>query len=165
METDTPGPLGVYGMSKLLGEWLAADAEPAYVLRVESLFGGQPAKSSVDRIIAGIRQRTPVRVFSDRVVTPSYVEDVVLATDAILRLEPPAGTYHCVNTGETTWLGLAEEAARLMGAEADLLPVRVSEVPLRVRRPQYCALSNEKLRRAGISMPTWQDALRRYLTG
>jgi len=165
VETDAPAPLGVYGMSKLLGEWLAADAKRAYVLRVESLFGGQPAKSSVDRILAGIREGAPVRVFSDRVVTPSYVEDVVLATDAILKLEPPAGTYHCVNSGEVTWLGLAEEAARLMGARADLVPVRVSEVPLRVRRPQYCALSNEKLRRAGIPMPPWQDALARYLRG
>ena len=165
VETDAPAPLGVYGMSKLLGEWLAADAERAYVLRVESLFGGQPAKSSVDRIVAGIREGGPVRVFSDRVVTPSYVDDVVLATDAILKLELPAGTYHCVNSGEVTWLGLAEEAGRLMGARADLVPVRVSEVPLRVRRPRYCALSNDKLRRGGIPMPPWQDALARYLRG
>jgi dTDP-4-dehydrorhamnose reductase len=41
--------------------------------------------------------------------------------------------------------------------------VRVADVPMRARRPQYAALSNDKLRRAGVDMPTWNDALRRYL--
>src|SRR5262249_33242288 len=40
METDPPAPQSVYGASKLLGEWFAADAPDHYVLRVESLFGG-----------------------------------------------------------------------------------------------------------------------------
>jgi dTDP-4-dehydrorhamnose reductase len=34
---------------------------------------------------------------------------------------------------------------------------------MKAKRPQYCALSNEKLRAAGIPMPTWQDALARYV--
>ena len=51
------GPASVYGMSKLLGEWFAADAPAHYILRVESLFGGPRAKSSVDRIIDGICRR------------------------------------------------------------------------------------------------------------
>jgi dTDP-4-dehydrorhamnose reductase len=36
-------------------------------------------------------------------------------------------------------------------------------VALRAERPRYCALSNEKLRAFGVSMPTWQEALARYL--
>src|SRR5947207_2218800 len=38
-ETDEPNPRGAYAASKLMGEWFAADAPHAYVLRVESLFG------------------------------------------------------------------------------------------------------------------------------
>jgi dTDP-4-dehydrorhamnose reductase len=34
---------------------------------------------------------------------------------------------------------------------------------LKARRPRYCALSNAKLATVGIEMPTWQDALARYL--
>jgi dTDP-4-dehydrorhamnose reductase len=41
--------------------------------------------------------------------------------------------------------------------------VRLADVPMRARRPRFCALSNAKLASAGITMPTWQDALRRHL--
>jgi len=39
----------------------------------------------------------------------------------------------------------------------------MADVPMKARRPQYPALSNAKLARAGIPMPAWQDALRRHL--
>ena len=72
-------------MSKLLGEWFALEAPGAYVLRVESLFGGHPAKSSIDKILAAIRDGQPVRVFADRTVTPSFVDDVAAATEQLHR--------------------------------------------------------------------------------
>jgi dTDP-4-dehydrorhamnose reductase len=164
-ESDAAKPLSNYGSSKLLGEWFAAEAPLHYVLRVESLFGGERAKSSVDRILEGLRRGDAVRVFVDRTVTPSYVEDVADATVAVLERHLPSGLYHCVNSGVTTWAGIAEEAARLLGCDATLERVSFDDVVLRARRPKYCALSNEKLRRAGIVMPTWQDALARYVAG
>lgn len=162
-ETDDPLPASNYGLSKLLGEWFARDAPVHYVLRVESLFGGDRARSSIDRILDGIRRGEVVRVFVDRAVTPSYVEDVADTTARLIEIRPQGGLYHCVNSGVTTWVGLAEEAARLLGREAALERVPVDSVKFRARRPKYCALSNEKLRRAGIEMPTWQDALARYI--
>jgi dTDP-4-dehydrorhamnose reductase len=39
----------------------------------------------------------------------------------------------------------------------------MADVHLRAERPKFCALSNEKLRRAGIDMPSWQDAVARYV--
>jgi dTDP-4-dehydrorhamnose reductase len=162
-ETDAPLPQSNYGLSKLLGEWFTEDAPVHYVLRVESLFGGERAKSSVDRILDGIRRGETVRVFVDRIVTPSYVEDVAGATMRLIQARPACGLYHCVNSGVTTWLGIAEEAARLLRREASIEPVSVDAVKLRARRPRYCALSNEKLRLAGIEMPAWQEALARYI--
>ena len=165
VETDVPRPLSTYGISKLLGEWFALEAPSAYVLRVESLFGGQPAKSSVDKILATIRGGLPVRVFADRTVSPSYVDDVASATERLLATAPAFGVYHCVNRGTATWLGVAQEAARLLRRDAEIIPVSVNDVNLRARRPRYCALSNDKLRHVGIDMPTWQDALARYVHG
>jgi dTDP-4-dehydrorhamnose reductase len=162
-ETDCPLPQSNYGLSKLLGEWFAADAPVYYVLRVESLFGGDRAKSSVDRILDAIRRGEPARVFADRTVTPSYVVDVADATARLLEIRPASGIYHCVNGGVTTWLGVAQEAARLLQREPILIPTSVASVPLRARRPKYCALSNEKLHAIGIDMPDWRNALARYV--
>jgi dTDP-4-dehydrorhamnose reductase len=162
-EEDAARPLGNYGLSKLLGEYFALEAAPAYVLRVESLFGGRRAKSSIDKILAGIRAGQPVRAFADRTVSPSYVEDVVDATDKLLVASVAPGLYHCVNDGSGTWLDIAVELARLLGRDADIVPVSVNDVKLTAKRPRYCALANDKLRMASIEMPTWQDALRRYV--
>lgn len=163
IEGDEPRPQSVYASSKLLGEWFAADATPHYVLRVESLFGGTVRHGSVDRIAAAIRSGQPARVFVDRTVTPSYVVDVAEATWRLLAANAPVGLYHCVNTGVTTWFGLAQEMARQLGRTADLVPMRVADVPMKARRPQYAALANGKLASLGIVMPAWQDAVGRYL--
>jgi len=162
-EDDEPSPQSVYGCSKLLGDWFAADAPKHYVLRVESLFGGARRRSSVDRIVGAITNGEPARVFVDRTVSPSYVDDLSAATWRLIDTGAPWSLYHCVNSGVTTWHALAEEIARLLGREATLVPVRVADVPMRARRPQYAALSNDKLRSAGVEMPTWQNALRRHL--
>jgi dTDP-4-dehydrorhamnose reductase len=163
-ETDAPRPEGVYAASKLLGEWFAAETGRTYVLRVESLFGGPRAKSSVDLLLNAIVTGAEARAFSDRTVSPSYVDDVVEASLALLERNRPAGLYHCVNTGMTTWLNLARELAALTGRhQARIIPIRMSDLTLKAPRPQFAALSNAKLTGEGISMPTWQDALRRYV--
>jgi dTDP-4-dehydrorhamnose reductase len=162
-EDDEPSPQSVYGCSKLLGDWFAADAPRHYVLRVESLFGGEKRRSSIDRIVDAMEKGEPARVFVDRTVSPSYVQDVAAATWTLMERAAPFGLYHCVNSGHTTWHALAREIARLRGREAVLAPVSVADVQMRARRPQHAALSNDKLRSAGVDMPTWQDALRRYL--
>jgi dTDP-4-dehydrorhamnose reductase len=166
-EEDQPEPRSVYAASKLLGDWFALEEPRHYVLRVESLFGppaeGGTHKSSVDRIIDGIEAGFEVRVFHDRVITPAYVADVACATRALLERKAPGGLYHCVNSNPTTWLELARHAELLMDCRARLVPTAIGEAGLRARRPTYSALSNRKLREAGIEMPSWQDALSRHL--
>jgi dTDP-4-dehydrorhamnose reductase len=164
-EQDRPEPQSVYGQSKLMGEWLAADAPRHYVFRVESLFGGPRRRSSIDRIIEAVRSEKPARVFHDRIVSPSFVGDVTDAAAHVLRTQPAFGLYHCVNDGHATWLDVGREIVRRLGrAETLLQPVSVRDVPMRAARPQYAALSNAKLTRAGYAMPAWQDAIRRYLS-
>jgi dTDP-4-dehydrorhamnose reductase len=168
MEDHPPNPQSFYAASKLLGEWFALDAPRAYVLRVESLFGAAPGgrvKGSVEAIRQGLLAGRSPAVFEDRTVSPTYVPDAARATRQLLESQAPAGVYHCVNSGCCTWLEFAHVMADLLGVEAALTPVRMADVPLRARRPLYCALSNRKLRSAGVEMPPWQNALERYLAG
>ena len=168
-EEDRPNPRSVYAASKMIGEWFAVDAPRAYVLRVESLFGrapaGPPAKGSATVIVEALRAGRTPRVFEDRTVSPTYVIDAARATRQLVEAHAPAGLYHSVNSGRCTWVEFAREAARLLRVEPRLEAVRMADVSMPAARPQYCALSNEKLASIGIVMPSWQDALGRYLEG
>jgi dTDP-4-dehydrorhamnose reductase len=164
-ELDRPEPQSAYAQSKLVGEWMAADAPKHYVLRVESLFGGPKRRSSIDRIANAVRSGEATPVFVDRVVSPSYVADVSEATAHVLRAGPSYGVYHCVNTGHASWFEVGQEIARLLGkTDRALKPIGVADVALPAARPQYAALSNAKLAAAGFAMPAWQDAIARYLS-
>ena len=167
-ETDAPNPRSVYATSKLLGDWFAAEAPRAYVLRVESLFGGPGVHAGarrgslggiVDRILTG----DEVPVFVDRTVSPSYTPDVAIATRRLIEQDAPSGIYHCVNSGAATWAEVAQEAARLAERELRMKPLTLESVSLRAARPKFCALSNARLASIGIAMPRWQDGLRRYI--
>jgi dTDP-4-dehydrorhamnose reductase len=166
-EEEQPNPRSVYASSKLLGEWFAADAPRAYVLRVESLFGAArglgPDKGSAAAIVSALRSGRTPKVFADRTVSPTYVHDAVEAVCGLVERNAPAGLYHVVNSGSCTWLDFAIEAARLLRVEPRFEVVRMADVALRAPRPLYCAMSNQKLASVGIVMPSWQDALERYV--
>lgn len=165
IETDAPNPKSVYGMTKLLGEMLAADAPRHYVLRVESLFGGEKARSSIDRLWSLMASGQPAMAFSDRVVSPSFVDDVTAATQAMVERRAPVGLYHCVNSGHAVWYDVIDHLRQLGGFPEHLLSAqRAADAGLPAPRPMFAALSNAKLHSAGIPMPSWQDAIARYVT-
>ncbi len=166
-ESDQPAPQSTYAASKLLGEWFAMDAPHALVLRVESLFGSPAGwtgrRGSVDAMVDGIQAGREIPVLTDRVVSPSYSPDVAAATRHLLDRAAPAGVYHCVNTGHATWEIVAMEIARQLGVEPKLKRLTTDQLTLRAARPRYCALSTAKLATQGFTMPTWEDALARWL--
>ena len=169
-ETDPPSPRSVYAASKLVGEWFALEAPRGYVLRVESLFGRAPGagpeKGSVAGILKTLAAGGSPKVFADRTISPTYIPDAARATRVLVETGAQPGLYHCVNSGQCTWFELAQEAVRLLGQPqwvARLVPVKMSEMPLKATRPQFCALANDKLRAAGVEMPAWQAALAAYL--
>lgn len=166
-ESDEPSPRSTYAASKLVGEWFALDAPDALVLRVESLFGtprGWTARrGTLEGIVASLEAGRELTVFTDRVVTPSYIVDIAAATRHLVDAPAPGGVYHCVNSGPATWETVAREAARMLGVAPHLRCVRMADVTFTAARPLYCALDNGKLAAAGFAMPPWQDALRRWL--
>lgn len=166
-EDDAPSPRGLYAASKLLGDWFALGIPHGYVLRVESLFGepgaGATRRGSLATIVERIRSGADVPLFVDRTVSPSYTVDIASATSAMIERRLDPGLYHCVNTGAASWAEIGQEAARIIGQPLRMKPLTLENAALAAPRPRYCALSNAKLASAGIRMPTWQDALTRYL--
>ena len=166
-EGDRANPQGAYAASKLLGDWFALEAERAYVLRVESLFGppapGGSRRGSLGTIVDRIRAGEEVPVFVDRTVSPSHTPDIARAVRALVETHAPPGLYHCVNGGHATWATIAETIAQTLDLPLRMRRMTQASAGLRARRPRYCALSNAKLRAAGVEMPDWQTALTQFL--
>jgi dTDP-4-dehydrorhamnose reductase len=166
LEGAPTSPLSVYGASKLAGEFETRSTDRHYILRVESLFGGHEVagqRTTIDFIADALESTGSVKAIVDRTVTPSYVPDVVRVTQRLLEEEAPFGTYHCVCSHATTWFDLAREIAQYMGG-GRIVPVEAAAFPTVAPRPRYCALSNEKLARLGLGLPSWQTVVRRHLS-
>ena len=168
VEDDVVNPLSVYGASKLAGEVeVQREAEKHYILRVESLFGGEGVRNhraTIDYIAENLVSGAPVRAIVDRTVSPSYVPDIAWTTRELVERGPAHGIYHCVSSGMTTWYELAEFVAGHLGVSGRIEPLESSQLRAAAPRPQFCALSNEKLHRAGIALPNWQSAVTRHLS-
>jgi dTDP-4-dehydrorhamnose reductase len=71
--------------------------------------------------------------------------------------------FHCVNSGAATWEQVARELAAVMAIEPRLELITMDQVQMQARRPLFCALANDKIAAAGYPMPSWQDAVARWI--
>lgn len=166
-ETDAPGPAGVYGASKLTGEYFVrAYCARSYVLRTCGLYGMAESAGKGNFVATMLRlgrERDRVSVVNDQHCTPTSAVDLARA---ICRLLPTGqfGLYHVTNSGATTWFDLAREVFRLAGLKTEVQPITTAQFGAKARRPAYSVLSGERLAEViGGALPPWQDALTAYL--
>ncbi len=162
-EDDQVGPINAYGRSKLLGEEIAQRAHHHLVVRTAWLYGG-PSGTFVEAIRAQLAQGTAsLRVVADQTGSPTLCDDLAGAILGLLAVGA-RGLVHAVNSGSTTWHGFAEEIVHRSHATAEVIPVATTEFPRPAPRPAYSVLDTGRLSRLlGAPLPTWQDALARYL--
>ena len=167
-EHDPIAPVNVYGASKALGETLAClESDDVVILRVASLFGtagvGGRGGNFVETMIRAGSKRGMLRVVDDQDMSPTAAHDVAGVVMRILADGCEPGVYHMVNTGSTTWFEFAREIVRRAGVRASVEPCATGEHPVRAERPRYSVLDNSKVSTAFGAIPTWQNALGRYL--
>jgi dTDP-4-dehydrorhamnose reductase len=168
-ETDLPGPVNVYGASKLAGEHLLAlSLDRHYIVRTCGLYGTAGSKSRYGNFVEKILKRAsagePVRVVDDQVLTPTSTMDLAHTVVALIKSKQ-YGLYQITNEGECSWYEFACKALELRGIRADIQPQSSQASNSKVKRPSYSVLSKEKLYSTGVpKMPHWQDALAKYLS-
>ncbi|QEL15513.1 dTDP-4-dehydrorhamnose reductase [Limnoglobus roseus] len=168
-EDDAPGPVSVYGLSKLAGEYVVRATAPKHiVVRTCGLYGvwgsGGKGGNFVETMLRVAGQGKPLRVVNDQFCTPSYTKDVA-AMIAGLMAADAHGLFHATNAGSCTWYELAAEIFRQAGVTADLSTIRTAERNDPAKRPPYSVLSTAKLAAVGVPAPrSWQEALAAYLS-
>jgi dTDP-4-dehydrorhamnose reductase len=168
LETDAPGPLSVYGLSKLTGEYLIRSLCPKhFVIRTCGLYGvwgsGGKGGNFVETMLRLASQGKALRVVADQVCTPSYTVDVAQATAALLQTDR-YGLYHITNGGSCSWHEFARTILEGASVQASLTATTSREYGAPARRPSYSVLDAAAYRSVGLpALRPWQNALDAYL--
>lgn len=168
-ETDLPGPLSVYGMSKLTGEYFVqALCSRYWIVRTCGLYGRQATRSKgnfVETMRRLSAERSELRIVADQRCTPTSTRDLS-AVLARLVESSDYGLYHATNAGDCSWAEFATEILRRIGSQTAVIPITAAEYGAPAPRPAYSVLDSEKIQAAtGLTLRPWQEALAEYLQG
>lgn len=167
-EADPPGPVSVYGLSKLCGEYVVRAADPRnLVVRTCGLYGvwgsGGKGGNFVETMLRVAGQGKPLRVVADQRCTPTYTADLAAAIVELVRRDA-TGVVHATNGGDCSWHEFAAEIFSQTDTPADLTAIPSSQYPTAARRPAYSVLGSVRLPELGVApLRPWRDALAAYL--
>ena len=172
-EDDAPGPINVYGATKLAGEQaIIAIGCRHLIFRTSWVYGARGANFllTMRRLM---KERPELKIVDDQIGAPTWCRSLAEATaQALVQAgshfrgadkPEPWGVYHMTNGGETSWHGFAGAILELEGLETPprLVPIPTSGYPLPARRPLNSRLDNGKLERVfGLRLPDWRQALK-----
>ncbi len=159
---DPRAPQSVYGRSKAEAEVQVEQILPgSCIVRTSWLFG-TGGKCFPDTILKLASTRAQIDVVNDQLGSPTYAIDLARAIIQLCR-KGAKGVVHVTNRGECTWFDFTQAIVSAAGSKTIVHPTTTEKFPRPAKRPKYSVLSASSLGQYGISMPDWQDALRRYL--
>lgn len=157
-------PINVYGRSKLEGELAVNNnVRKFFIVRIAWVFG-KNGKNFIKTMLNLGKTHDKVTVVNDQFGTPTYTLDLSRLLVDMIETEK-YGYYHATNEGGyISWYDFACEIFRQAHMNVDVVSVSSSEYPSRAKRPSNSRMCKDKLTENGfVRLPSWQDALRRYL--
>jgi dTDP-4-dehydrorhamnose reductase len=159
---DVRNPQSIYGRSKAEAEIRLQELLPQCCVARTSWLFGLGGKCFPDTILKLAATRPALDVVNDQRGCPTYSVDLARAIIQLCR-QHASGIVHATNAGNCSWFEFACEIVKQAGLTAQVCPMSTQQLSRPARRPAYSVLASTSLERLGIAMPTWQDALRRYL--
>lgn len=162
-------PLNVYGQTKYEGE-LAVEStlDKYFIVRISWVFGVN-GKNFIRTMLNLGKTHDKLTVVSDQIGSPTYTVDLAKLLVDMVHSEK-YGRYHATNEGICSWYEFTCEIMKQAAeyypvyANVDISPVSSDAYPTKAKRPHNSRMSKDKLAENGFNrLPTWQDALRRYL--
>ena len=158
-------PLNYYGETKLGGELAVSETLDKYfIVRIAWVFGLN-GKNFIKTMLNVGKTHDTVRVVNDQIGTPTYTLDLSVLLVDMLETDK-YGYYHATNEGGyISWYDFTKEIYKQAGLTTEVIPVTTEEYGLsKAARPFNSRLDKSKLVENGFKpLPTWQDALSRYL--
>ena len=133
-----------------------------FIVRISWVFGVN-GKNFVKTMLNLADKHKKLRVVSDQIGSPTYTKDLAPLLVDMINTEK-FGTYHATNEGFCSWAEFAKEIFKQAKKNVEVEEILTADYPTPARRPFNSRLSKNSLDEAGFNrLPTWQDALKRYL--
>lgn len=165
LEEDAPGPLNVYGESKLAGEEEARKNSDAVVLRVQGLYGLN-GESFLRKILKKMSVGEAVQVVNDQYGCPTSTLFVSQVLRELICRKGVVGTYHLTHDNACTWYEFAKFATAQMGYKQEMLKeARTADFESSLKRPMDARMSKEKLQKelGVMSFGRWEEDLSMFM--
>ena len=168
LEGDPPGPVNIYGLSKLAGERVIRGQRGEHlIVRTSGLFGAAGVSGNggnfANFVLARARSGERTVVVDDQRLAPTYTLHAAQKI-AWLVQAGARGICHLTNSESCTWFEFAREIIAASGLRADIRPTTTAQFGARARRPAYSVLAHGALEAAAADdMPPWREGLRQYL--
>lgn len=180
LEDDEPGPINVYGKTKLAGERAIARAGGNHLILRTSWVYGAWGGNFLLTMLRLMKERETLSIVDDQIGAPTWARTIADTTAAVLpkvltareRGDAVSGVYHLAAKGETSWHGFALQIAELYRTLhpedalriQEIAPIPSADYPTPAARPKNSRLDVTKLeQRFGVAMPDWREALKRCL--
>ena len=161
VETDTPCPEGVYGSTKLAGEFGATKfCKRTVIVRTAWLYS--PFGNNFVKTMMRLgREREQLNVVFDQIGTPTYAADLAGAIMSIVEHGVVPGVYHYTNEGVCSWYDFTKSIHRIAGITGcTVLPIHTSEYPTPATRPAMSVLDKTKIKTTfALTIPHWEESL------
>lgn len=161
-EYDKREPLNVYGLTKYEGELAVERLKKHYIIRIAWVFG-KNGNNFIKTMLKLGKERGKLSVVNDQIGSPTYTFDLARLVIDMIQTDK-YGTYHACNEGECSWYEFACEIFKQSAMDVEVTPLNSEAFPTKAVRPKNSRMNKRELDNNGFQrLPTWQDALHRYL--
>ncbi|MBI3342381.1 dTDP-4-dehydrorhamnose reductase [Candidatus Curtissbacteria bacterium] len=168
LESDIPGPLNSYGISKLVGEFFTQTYNAdSLVVRTSGLYGirGSSGKGGnfIETMLQKAKDGQNIKVVGDQILSPTYTLNLAEQLYLLTR-QNKKGLFHAVSEGQCSWYEFACEIFKQTKVRAKLSRTNSRQWVTPAKRPTYSVLKNQKLKKSKLLiMNSWKTNLKLYL--
>ncbi|MCT3459605.1 dTDP-4-dehydrorhamnose reductase [Limosilactobacillus fermentum] len=161
-EDDPTNPKNEYGKAKLAGEEIVKQTlDNYYIVRTSWVFG-KYGRNFVYTMLRLAKDHDRLTVVNDQFGRPTWTRTLAEFITHLVDTKSPYGTYQLSNDDSCSWYEFAKEV--LVDKDVEVAPVTSEEYPQKAYRPRHSIMSLEKAKATGYEIPTWQEALKEFMS-
>ena len=160
--SDKPNPKSIYGKTKYLGEVETLLHDKHFIIRISWVFG-KNGNNFIKTMLRLGKEKDSLNIVSDQLGSPTYTYDLSKFIVDMIQTDN-YGIYHATNEGVCSWFEFAQKIFEYSNINIKLNPITTEQYPTKAKRPKNSTMSKNSLKDNGFDLlPTWEDALKRYL--